>query len=112
MENFLHIIQPLKVFANRVYKLILRGRISGNNSVKLMYEMLNRPAILPSLFPDHSIWNPMVPLKVGIFAWEASWGKVLTLDQLKRRERPLANKCYLCERGGDHRAPSGALPAS
>ena len=39
----------------------------------------------------------MVPLKVGFFAWEASWGKVLTLDQLKKRGRSLANICYLCE---------------
>ena len=34
----------------------------------------------------------MVPSKVGFFVWEASWG------QLKRRRRPLANRCYLCER--------------
>ena len=30
------------------------------------------------------------------FAWEASWGKVLTLDQLKKRGRILANRCFLC----------------
>ena len=39
----------------------------------------------------------MVPLMVGFFAWEASWGKVMTLDQLKKRGRSLANRCYLCE---------------
>ena len=26
-----------------------------------------------------------MPTKVGFFAWEGSWGKVLTLDQLKKR---------------------------
>ena len=26
------------------------------------------------------LWNPCVPTKVGFFAWEAWWGKVLTLD--------------------------------
>ena len=30
------------------------------------------------------------------FAWEASWGKVLTLDQLKKRGWILANRCFLC----------------
>ena len=39
----------------------------------------------------------MSPNRVGFFAWDASWGKVLTLDQLKRRERALANRCFLCE---------------
>ena len=34
---------------------------------------------------------------MGFFAWEASWGKVLTLDYLKRRGRVLTNRCFLCE---------------
>ena len=28
------------------------------------------------------VLNPWVPPKVSFFAWEATWGKVLTLDQL------------------------------
>ena len=40
----------------------------------------------------------IVPTKVCFFAWEAFWGKVLTLDQLKKRGRCLANRCFLrCE---------------
>ena len=31
------------------------------------------------------------------FSWEASWSKVLTLDQLKQRGRALAIRCFLCE---------------
>ena len=34
---------------------------------------------------------------MGFFAWEASWGRILTLDMLKRRGRVLANRCFLCE---------------
>ena len=44
-----------------------------------------------------SIWNLLGLLKVGFFAWEASWGKMFMLDQLKGRGRPLGNRCYLCE---------------
>ena len=36
-------------------------------------------------------------LKWVVFSWEASWGKVLTLDYLKRRGRVLANRCFHCE---------------
>ena len=39
----------------------------------------------------------MVPSKISFFAWEASWGKVITLDQLKPRGRALGSKCCLCE---------------
>ena len=41
----------------------------------------------------------------GLFAWEATWRKVLTLDHIQRRWWPLANKCFLClkeEESVDH----------
>ena len=38
----------------------------------------------------------MFLLKWVFFAWEASWGNVLTLDQLKKRGWTLANRCFLC----------------
>ena len=39
----------------------------------------------------------VIPSGIGFFAGEASWGKVITLDQLKQRGRALANRCCLCE---------------
>ena len=97
MENFLLTIQPWRVVSSREDKLVLKGGSSSLYSVKLLYEVLNRITIEPRSFPTLSVWNPLVPLKVSFFAWEASWGKVMTLDQLKKRGRPLANKCFLCE---------------
>ena len=35
--------------------------------------------------------------KVSFFAWEATWVKVLTLDQVQKRGWALANRCYLCQ---------------
>ena len=37
-----------------------------------------------------------MPPKVALFAWEASWGKILTMEQLQRRGYSLANRCFLC----------------
>nr|CAN74793.1 hypothetical protein VITISV_000043 [Vitis vinifera] len=37
------------------------------------------------VFPNRRIWLDKVPTKVFFFAWEASWGKILTLDKLQRR---------------------------
>ncbi|RVW39006.1 putative ribonuclease H protein [Vitis vinifera] len=48
------------------------------------------------LFPSERIWRARVPPKVAFFAWEASWGKVLTQEQLQRRGFSLANRCFLC----------------
>ena len=95
VENLLQIIQPLKVIPNLKDKMIWKENKVGNYLVKLMYELLNLNTLVS--FPVQSIWSPLVLLMVGFFAWEASWGKVLTLDHLKPRGRPLANRCFLCE---------------
>ena len=52
-------------------------------------------------FPMNIVWNPWVPSNVSFFAWEASWGKVLTLDNLQKIGRPLVNKYYLCKLEGE-----------
>ncbi|RVW79075.1 Transposon Tf2-12 polyprotein [Vitis vinifera] len=44
-----------------------------------------------------SIWRSSTPPKVAFFAWEASWRKVLTLDQLQRRGHFLTNRMALPE---------------
>ena len=36
-------------------------------------------------FPYKSVWVNKVPTKVAFFAWEAAWGKILTLDRLQKR---------------------------
>ena len=42
------------------------------------------------------IWNNCVPPKVSFFAWEVWWGKVLTMEQLKKRGFHMASRCHLC----------------
>ncbi|RVW72345.1 putative mitochondrial protein [Vitis vinifera] len=48
-------------------------------------------------FPSSLVWNPWVPKRVSFFAWEAIWGRILTMDQLKRRGWALPSRCYLCK---------------
>ena len=47
--------------------------------------------------PFKMMWNPIVPTKVGFFAREVWWGKVLTMNQLKKRGLSLASRCPLCK---------------
>ncbi|RVX01752.1 putative ribonuclease H protein [Vitis vinifera] len=49
------------------------------------------------VFPNRRIWMDKVPTKVPFFAWEAVWGKILTLDKLQKRGWQLPNRCYLCD---------------
>ncbi|KAJ9698913.1 hypothetical protein PVL29_007804 [Vitis rotundifolia] len=36
-------------------------------------------------FPKKNIWVDKVPTKAAFFAWEATWGEILTQDRLKKR---------------------------
>ena len=95
VERFLQFLYNKKIIPSQEDRLLLKESITDGFSVRLMYSKL---VYSPPLdFPYRSIWNPIVPPKLGFFAWKASWGKVLTLDQLKRRGIPLVNRCFLCE---------------
>ena len=70
-----------------------QGR-SGKFRVKEAYSLLAKSD--NTGFPSRSIWVARVLTKVAFFAWEATWGKVLTLDRLQRRGLQLPNCCFLC----------------
>ncbi|RVW21407.1 hypothetical protein CK203_106934 [Vitis vinifera] len=83
VEHFLQKIQAFKVHRDAEDRVIWIISRYGTFSVKSLYSILE-PEVSP-LFPSGSIWRSSVPPKIAFFAWEASWGKVLTLNQLQRR---------------------------
>ena len=66
-----------------------------NFLVKSLYKVLDSNSSV--CFPMKIIWNSCVKQKIIFFSWEASWGKVLTLDQIQKRGWVLANRCFLCQ---------------
>ncbi|RVW63720.1 hypothetical protein CK203_052740 [Vitis vinifera] len=63
-------------------------------SAKSLYLALK--ADCPVLFPFNCIWNVWVQPKISFFAWEAAWGKALTLDLVQKRGWSLTNRCFMC----------------
>ena len=94
VECFMLKIQAFRVQREDEDKVVWTASRSGAFSVKSLYSILEPRG--SSLFPYGSIWRANVPPKVAFFAWEASWGKILTLEQLQRRGYSLANRCVLC----------------
>ena len=93
--SFLHTLHNVIYCPSREDKLLLKNDKEKGFSVKSMYKGFN-----PSPATDFTyrlIWNPVVPPKIGVFSWKATWGKALTLDQLKRRGMILVNRCFMCE---------------
>jgi hypothetical protein len=52
-------------------------------------------------FPWKSIWRTKVPLKVAFFAWTAAQGKILTLDNLRKKRVIVIDRCCMCKMNGE-----------
>ncbi|RVW17151.1 Serine protease SPPA, chloroplastic [Vitis vinifera] len=64
----------------------------GVFSVKSLYRAMQ--PVSSAWFPSKIIWMSYAQPKISFFAWEASWGRVLTLDRLQKRGWALANRKY------------------
>ena len=96
MTRFLQILHDHKFHPSGVDKLSLKNAIDKGFSVKSMYKGFDVSLALN--FPHRLVWNPVAPPKTGVFAWEAAWGKMLTLDQIKLYGMRFANRCFMCEK--------------
>ena len=94
VECFLSRIQDKVVVEEREDEVFWEVTKSGSFFVKSLYYIIEEVRV--DLFPTSIVWNAWVPPKVSFFAWEATWGKVLTLDQLQRRGWSLVNRSFLC----------------
>ena len=71
-----------------------KGGGHGIFEVKDAYNLLVVPNACA--FPNKCIWVDKAPTKVAFFAWETTWGKILTLDRLQKWGWQLPNLCFLC----------------
>ncbi|RVX11700.1 LINE-1 retrotransposable element ORF2 protein [Vitis vinifera] len=63
--------------------VLWKGGGQGTFGVRDAYNLLVAPNALA--FPNKCIWVDKVPNKAVFFAWEVTWGKILTLDRLQKR---------------------------
>jgi hypothetical protein len=102
-------VETLASFYNCLYSRKLRGvgedklwRIhskKGIFEVRSFYRALSIQGT--STFPWKGIWRTKAPPRVAFFAWTATRGKILTIDNLRRRGMIVVNRCWLCESDGE-----------
>ena len=94
VENLFNLIKDKKINPLEEDKSAWKLTKDGCFLIKSSFDFLEGERET-DLFPKRLFWNKWVPSKMGFFAWEAWWGRVLIMDQLKRRGFSLANRCPL-----------------
>ena len=75
-----------------------KGSKDGAFASRSFYHVLNDKLGVP--FPWKGIWAAKAPPRVSFFIWTATWGRILTCDNLMQRGYTLVNHCYLyCSNG-------------
>jgi hypothetical protein len=54
-----------------------------------------------SCFPWKSVWRTQAPSRAAFFSWLAALGKILTVDNLRKRNIIIVDRCCLCKRDGE-----------
>lgn len=52
-------------------------------------------------FPWKSIWRAFVPSKVAFFTWTATFGKILTTKNLRKRGMVVMEWCFMCKKNDE-----------
>jgi hypothetical protein len=65
-------------------------------AVKSYYTMLHSGE--HSSFPWKSIWKVNAPPRIAFLLWAMALGRILTVDNLRRRRFKLINQCCLCKK--------------
>ena len=72
---------------------------NGQFAVKSYHKVLAGRRAQP--FPWKPIWKSKVPPRVAFFVWTAAKGKILTMDNLRKRGICIVEWCCLCKKSGE-----------
>ena len=97
-DQFMEIVYSLKVRGVGPNKVCWKLAKSGGFEVSSFYLSFYPPSLS---FSWRSMWQSKVPPRVAFFSWSASFGKILTTDNLCKRRIVVLDWCYMCKRCGE-----------
>jgi hypothetical protein len=101
-------VEDLASFCGLLYSYTLDGgndkiwwmlSKKGKFEVRSFYNTLISNDSLP--FPWKSIWRSKAPPRVAFFVWMVALGKILTLDNLRKKNMILVNRCGMCKKNDE-----------
>ena len=99
LASFYSLLYSLRVRRGGEDKLWWTPSRKGIFDVRSFYKIIeykDKPS-----FPWKSTWRTKAPSKVAFFVWSTSLGKILILDNLRKRQLIVVNRCCLCILDGE-----------
>jgi hypothetical protein len=102
-------LESISNFLDLLYSAAPKGhgqdQICWKPAVSKIFQVRSFYLVLSSregvLFPWKCIWKPKVPPRVAFFIWTVALGRILTADNLRRRNIILVDWCCLCKEDGE-----------
>ena len=109
-QRLISLISNKKVFQGEKDRIFWLVDNKGQYTVKANYMHLIGDDV--HVLPGDLIWNSRVSPKVSVFTSEVLWGKVLTMNQLKKGFSACKQMPSMQRRRGKLRPPIASLPLS
>uniref|UniRef100_A0A2N9GR88 Reverse transcriptase domain-containing protein n=1 Tax=Fagus sylvatica TaxID=28930 RepID=A0A2N9GR88_FAGSY len=98
LTSFMDLLYSCNLKGTGMDRLCWRDRETKRFTVKDFYSHLcNSPYVF---FPWKIIWKAKVPPRIAFFSWTATLGKLLTIDNLRKRHLIIVDWCCLCKSSG------------
>ena len=108
MATFLSLIHSHTPRGDEVDKLVWGPSRKGIFDSRTFYHELHNPSAI--CFPWKCIWRVKALPRVAFFMWSATWGRILTCDNLKKKGLCVSQLVlHVQKRGGDGGSPIASL---
>jgi hypothetical protein len=98
-SSFLDVIYAATIKNSGLDKLVWIPSLVEGFQVRSYYQVLSSSR--NGDFPWKIIWKSKVPPRVAFFSWTAALGKILTVDNLRKRHIVLVSWCCMCKADGE-----------
>jgi hypothetical protein len=98
-QPMIDLLYSVKVHQYQEDRVCWGSSRSGCFEVKSYYQILSLNT--PLGFPWKSIWKVGAPPRVAFFVWTAAHGKILTMDNLRKRHLCIVDWCCMCKHSGE-----------
>ena len=99
LDSCMVLIYSTKVRGVGSDKLCWKLSSSRGFTVSKYYHSLSPSSAIS--FPWKMMWQSKVPPRVAFFSWTAALGKILTIDNLRKRHFVVLEWCFMCKRCGE-----------